>query len=72
MKRLEWSSGTRAAAEGKDLASVARTLTEAELDFWLKRFRELPLYNETKILEAEADRRGQDWQCGPLFRTKGT
>jgi len=69
MTRLEWDGGTRAAAEGKDLASVARRLSDAELDFWIRRLRELPCPHELGILEAEANQRGADWLAGPLFRS---
>lgn len=68
MRRLEFEDGTRAAAEGKDLAAVARRLSDDELSFWIGRFAEMPFYNERRILEAEARRRGEDWLFGPLFR----
>ncbi len=63
---LAWSSGAGAAAEGTDLAGVARTLSDQDLAFWAARFRELPGL-EYLILEAEQDRRGADRWAGPLF-----
>lgn len=35
MRFLYWDSGTRAAAEGKDIASVAARLTDDDLAFWV-------------------------------------
>lgn len=67
--QLEWDDGTRAKVKGKDLASVAARLSDAELEFWLSRFAAIPLPLELAILEAEGGRRwGADWKNGPLFR----
>lgn len=69
MKRLFFNDGTRAALEGKDLASVARGLTDDDLAFWINRLTEIgTLYHELSILEAEATQRSSDWMFGPLFR----
>lgn len=67
MKCLAWSGGTRAAAGGTDLAGVARTLSDEDLAFWVRRFRQLSGL-EYLILEAEQDRRGADQGVGSLFR----
>lgn len=68
MKRLTWSDGTRSAAEGTDLAAVARTLSDAELEFWIERFRANSAGGDLWTLHAEARRRSEDWEAGPLFR----
>lgn len=67
MMRLAWDSGTRSAAEGTDLASVAKTLSDADLAFWIDHCRGV-LFHETSVLEAEAERRKPDWNAGPLWR----
>ena len=53
MKRLQWESCTRSKAEGKNLASVLRTLTVQELCFWRDRFEHLQFVHELTILKAE-------------------
>ena len=68
MKELRWESGTKAQAEGKDLPSVARTLSDDELEYWTDKLWERLMGWEARILEAEQDRRGKDHGAGPLFR----
>jgi hypothetical protein len=68
MKCLRWDDGTRSKEQGTDLASVARTLTDEDLAFWLTRLE--PYSGDRRILEAEAARRHPDFVFGPLFRDR--
>jgi hypothetical protein len=68
MHRLEWSDGKLAAMAGRDLASVARTLCNDDLAFWVDRLRKCACSREAGILEAEAERRAEAFLAGPLFR----
>jgi hypothetical protein len=66
---LRWQDGIRSAAEGTDLAGVAKGLADQELAFWIERFRRRPLPYELGILEREMERRYPDGTAGPLFRS---
>jgi hypothetical protein len=68
MTCLTWSSGTRSVAEGTDLASVARGLTDEELDKWIDVLRGRTMAHEMSILILEGERRGRDHLAGELFR----
>lgn len=69
MRILRCSDGLRAAADGEDLATVARSLSADDLDFWIRRCRETASPHEASILEAEALRRSEHWLAGPLWRS---
>jgi hypothetical protein len=49
--QLEWEDGVRAAAEGKDLAAVARGLSDEELLFWIPTLTTCP--HEQRVLQEE-------------------
>jgi hypothetical protein len=68
MRVLAWSDGTRAAAEGKDLAAVARGLTMAELHWWADHLERLSNMHEARTLRAEIDRRDPDGRWGTLWQ----
>lgn len=67
-KPLAWEDGKLAALGGKDLAGVAKLLTDAELDFWRQRMNNGVLPYELGILDAEAQRRGTEFFGLELFR----
>lgn len=55
MTVLKWESGTRSAADGRDLRSVARTLPTERLRFWINRMK--CCYWERNVLIEEIGRR---------------
>lgn len=58
---LRADDGTRSAQEGKDLASVARRLSDDDLCFWIDRLqRQANLPSQLAILKAELSRRSED------------
>lgn len=62
-----WDSGTRAAAEGRDLVGVASRLSHAELVRWLQRMESGCCYHEAGVLREELDRRDPHRKRGTLW-----
>lgn len=64
---LHCDDGTRAAAEGRDLASVCRGLTMDRLIFWRGRLSRGVTPHERGIVQAEIDRRDPRRAYGTLW-----
>jgi len=69
MEALRWSSGTKAAAQGTDLATVARGLDMPQLRFWLEKLQHCSCRHEAAVLQAEIDRRDPAGAWGTLWQS---